>query len=97
MLKLALAAAITLGAASAAFAEAPIMATLATPVAKPSELLAGETLWTCAEKGCLVKTKGADSESWLECRKLVLSVGKVTAYASLDESKLAMCNAAAKK
>jgi hypothetical protein len=97
MLRLALAVAMTLGAASAAFAQAPIMATLSTPVAKPAEVLAGETLWQCAEKGCLVRTRGADSESWLECRKLVLSVGKVTAYGTLDDSKLAMCNAAAKK
>jgi len=97
MLKLALAAAITLGAAGAAFADTPITAALTTAVAKPGEILAGDTLWQCAEKGCVVRTKGPDSESWLECRKLVLQVGKVTAYASLDDGKLAQCNAAAKK
>ena len=46
---------------------------------------------------CVVKTKGADSDSWLECRKFVKQAGKVTAYGSLDESKLAMCNAGAPK
>ncbi len=97
MLKLALAAAITLGAAGAAFADTPITAALNTAVAKPAEFLANDTLWQCAEKGCVVRTKGADTDSWLECRKLVLQVGKVTAYGSLDDSKLAMCNAGAKK
>ena len=97
MLKYALAAAIALGSAGAAFAETAVTATLNTPVAKPIELLANDTLWTCVEKACVVKTKGADTDSWLECRRFVKQAGKVTAYGSLDDSKLAMCNAGAPK
>jgi hypothetical protein len=97
MLKYALAAALVLGSAGAAFAETTITATLSAPVAKPVELLANDTLWTCVEKACVVKTKGGDTDSWLECRRFVKQAGKVTAYGSLDESKIAMCNAGATK
>jgi hypothetical protein len=97
MFKYALAAAIAFGLSSAAFAETTITATLAAPVAKPAELLANDTLWSCVDKNCVVKTKGADTDSWLECRKFVRQAGRVTAYGSLDESKLAMCNAGAPK
>jgi hypothetical protein len=97
MLKYALAAAVALGLSSAAFAETTITATLAAPLAKPVELLANDTLWTCVEKNCVVKTKGADTDSWLECRKFVKQAGRVTAYGTLDDSKIAMCNAGAAK
>ena len=45
MLKIVLVATFTLGMAGAAFAEAPINASLNTAVAKPAEILAGDTLW----------------------------------------------------
>ncbi len=96
MIKFALAAARSLGLSGAAFAEANITAALNTGVAKPTEFLAGDTLWDCTDKACVVRTKGADTDSWLECRKFVRNVGKVVAYGSLDENKLAMCNAGAK-
>jgi hypothetical protein len=96
MFKLALAAAITLATAGAAFAE-PMTAALNTPVAKPTEFIAGSTLWACAEKACVAKTESTETGSWLECRKLVQQVGKVTGYVSLDDNKIAMCNAGAKK
>jgi hypothetical protein len=95
MLKFALAGALALGLSSAAFAETTITATLAAPIAKPVELLANDTLWTCVDKACVVKTKGSDTDSWLECRKFVRQAGRVTAYGSLDDSKIAMCNAGA--
>ena len=63
MLKFALAGALALGLSSAAFAETTITATLAAPIAKPVELLANDTLWTCVDKACVVKTKGADTDS----------------------------------
>lgn len=97
MLKFAIAAALAFGAAGAAFADANVTASLNTAVAKPVEILANDTLWSCVDKSCVVKTKGADTDSWLECRKFVHQVGKVTAYGSLDDSKLAMCNAGAPK
>jgi hypothetical protein len=97
MFKYALAAAVAFGLSGAAFAETTITATLNTAVAKPVELLANDTLWTCVDKACVVKTKGVDTDSWLECRKFVKQAGRVTAYGSLDESKLAMCNAGAPK
>jgi hypothetical protein len=95
MLKFALAVAVALGLSGAAFAETPITATLAAAVSKPTELLANDTLWTCVEKNCVVKTKGSDTDSWLECRRFVKQVGRVSAYGTLDDSKIAMCNAGA--
>ena len=95
MLKFALAAAVALGLSSAAFAESPITATLNTAISKPTELLANDTLWTCVDKACVVKTKGADTDSWLECRRFVKQAGRVTAYGTLDDSKIKMCNAGA--
>jgi len=97
MLKFALAAAVSLGIAGAALADTPITATLNTAVAKPTELLANDTLWTCVDKACVVRNLGSDTDSWLECRKFVKQAGRVTAYGSLDDSKLAMCNAGAPK
>lgn len=97
MLKFALATAIAFSVAGAALAETPITATLNTAVSKPTEVLANDTLWTCIEKACVVKTKGADTDSWLECRRFVAQEGKVAAYGSLDDAKIAMCNAGAKK
>ena len=97
MLKFAIAAALAFGIAGAALAETPVTATLNTPVAKPVELLANDTLWTCVDKACAVKTKGSDTDSWLECRKFVKQAGRVVSYGSLDDSKLAMCNAGAPK
>ncbi|MGZ3400955.1 MAG: CC_3452 family protein [Caulobacteraceae bacterium] len=97
MFKFALAAAVALGMSSAAFAETTITATLNTAVSKPVELLANDTLWTCVDKACVVKTKGSDTDSWLECHKFVKQAGRVTAYGSLDDSKIAMCNAGAAK
>ena len=97
MLKYVLAAAMTFGIAGAALADGNITATLNTPVAKPTEVIAGDTLWSCADKACIVKTPGPDSASWMECRKLVAQLGKVTAYGALEDNKIAMCNAGAKK
>lgn len=97
MLKLALATAIAFSVAGAALADTQITATLNTAVSKPAEILANDTLWTCVDKACVVKTKGADTDSWLECRHFVAQVGKVSAYGSLDSNKIAMCNAGAKK
>ncbi len=97
MFKLALAAAIALGTAGAAFAQAPMTAALNTAVAKPTEFIAGSTLWACADKACVAKTASTETASWLECRKLVQAVGKVTGYVGLDDNKIAMCNAGAKK
>lgn len=97
MLKLCLAAAMVLGTAGAALADSPMTASLNTPVAKPAEVLAGSTLWDCADKTCTVKTVSVETDSWLECRKLVQAVGKVTTYIKLEDNKLAMCNAGAKK
>jgi hypothetical protein len=97
MFKFALAAAVTFGLANAAFAGANVTATLNTPVAKPVETIAGDTLWSCADKSCVVKTAGSDSNSWMECRKLVAQMGKVSAYGNLEDDKIAMCNAGSKK
>jgi len=97
MLKYALAAAVAFGLSGAAFAETTITATLNTAVAAPKEILANDTLWTCVDKACAVKTKGQDTDSWLECRKFVKQAGRVTAYGTLAEDKLAMCNAGAPK
>ncbi len=96
MIKFALAAALSVGLAGAAFAGGNVSAALNTGVAKPTEFLAGDTLWNCTDKACLVRTMGADTDSWLECRKFAHVVGKVTSYGSLDDTKLAMCNAGAK-
>ena len=97
MFKFALAATLAFGIVGAASAESTMTAALNTPVAKPLEFIAGSTLWACAEKACVAKTAGTETDSWLECRKLVQQVGKVTGYVSLDDNKIAMCNAGAKK
>lgn len=92
MLKLSLAAALAFTAAGTAFAEAPQTASLDSPVSGPKEFIAGATLWACVDKTCVVKTASSDTPSYLECRKLVQAVGKVTAYVGLKDDKLAMCN-----
>jgi hypothetical protein len=96
MLKFALAAAVALGLSSAAVAQGPIKATLNTAVAKPTDIQANDTTWSCSEKSCVVKAMGEETDTWLECRKFAQKAGKVVAYGSLNENQLAMCNAGMK-
>ena len=89
------AAAMTLAFAGYAQAQS-VTATLSTPVAKPRQIVLESTLWDCKDSQCKALT-GSEASTWQACRALVRVFGPVSAYAGLDEAKLARCNGSAKK
>ena len=89
------AAALTLAFAASAQAQA-VTATLATPVAKPRQIVLESTLWDCKDAECKALT-GSEAATWQACKALVRVFGPVSAYSGLDEAKLARCNGSAKK
>ncbi|OYX33807.1 MAG: hypothetical protein B7Y99_06840 [Caulobacterales bacterium 32-69-10] len=89
------AAAMTLAFAGYAQAQS-VTATLSTPIAKPRQIVLESTVWQCKESECRALT-GSESGSWQACKALARVFGQVSAYSTLDEAKLARCNASAKK
>jgi hypothetical protein len=77
------------------------MATLATPVAAPSETQVDGVTWHCEADKC---TGQADNRSTLdshmkECRKVAAALGELTSYKSrgreMTQSSVKSCNRAA--
>jgi hypothetical protein len=92
---LALAAAVS-ALAGAALADPAGQASLASPVAKTTNVIAGDGYWTCQASTC---TSGAATDQSLTvsaCKTIVKAVGPVTAYSiagrALPDNLLAKCN-----
>ena len=86
------------GLALAASAEAapPATATLATPVANETTLIAGGSFWRCTGATCVVESDG-DVSAYSSCRDLKSQLGVDIAAISagsrqLDADHLAKCN-----
>jgi hypothetical protein len=77
-------------------------ATLASPVATPSETVIDGITWRCEDTKCVGRSlRAPKSSQTLECRKLALAVGQVTAFRSrgrrLSDDAIAECNGAPAK
>ncbi len=94
------AAALTLFAASAAYADAPVSATLQAPVAAQSRVVAGGAVWSCEGNTCVTVSSSDRANGVAACRELTKAVGAVTAFGNdkraLDAEALTRCNASAR-
>lgn len=97
---LALAAALSLASASAAFADATVVAALQTPMTKPAKIVAGGAVWTCADNACTAANGETRILSVSACHDLGLEVGPMASYGAqgraFADRELARCNAGLK-
>ena len=96
---LSLAAALTLGVAAPAYAQAPsFRAVPVTALTQTSSVITGDTLWNCGPNGCTTAT--ATARPAIVCEMAAKKVGKLASFtadtATFDEAALAKCNAKAK-
>jgi hypothetical protein len=91
-------AALTLGAAGAAFADGQVNATLEQPQSGHLQLIAGGAVFRCAETSCVAGYGPDEAGSVSGCKDLARKVGPLSYYAQtrpLDGKELAKCNAVA--
>ena len=83
--------------AAVAAQAAPVVATLQSPLAKADTVLAGDIAWDCQGATCTSGEVHNDTFSIETCRALGKQVGAVSSFisarGSLDDAKLAKCNA----
>jgi hypothetical protein len=86
--------------AGTAFAAAPVSATLQTPLAAKSRVVAGGAVWTCEGSSCVAPSAIERTVSVSACRELTKVVGAVSAFGNgakmLDADSLARCNVGAR-
>jgi hypothetical protein len=84
--------------ATAAFAAEPVTAKLQAPVASPVKFIAGGAIFSCEGDTCFAGAATSQTFATATCKTVAAKVGAVAAFEgrkSLDESRLAECNAAA--
>jgi len=93
------AAVISLTFAGAAWADGKITASLKTPVAAKTKIVAGGAVFVCEGSNCVALVAPSRAASTAGCKALVKEVGALTAFGSdrkaLDGADLEACNAAA--
>ena len=96
---LAAAAALSFVCASAAFADAPVSATLSAPVTKTVSIVAEGAIFNCKGSSCTATEAPSRANSTIACKAVVKKVGPVTAFGAanrtLTADDLAKCNAVA--
>lgn len=88
----------TLAIAGSALAEAPITAKLTQPVAAKTKVVAGGAVFVCEGDSCLAQSTSSQTFASATCKTLAKTVGPIASFAgakSLDDNRLAACNAAA--
>ena len=87
-------------AAGSANAAGPISATLQSPLASKSRVVAGGALWACEGTSCVATSAVERTISVASCRELAKAVGALSAFGNgdkvFDAEALAKCNAAAR-
>jgi hypothetical protein len=91
------AAALTLAVTTAAHAEGSFAtASLATPVAKTTQVIAGGAVWTCEGDACRAPATSDRTLSVSSCKQLVREVGPVKTYGvdkhALSTDELTRCD-----
>ena len=93
------AAVLSLSFAGVAFADAKVTASLATPVAAKTKVVAAGALFTCEGSTCVANSAIARTVTVAGCKELVKAVGAVTTMTngkrSIEGQDLATCNAVA--
>ena len=91
------AAVLSLSFAGAAWADGKITASLKTPVAAKTKIVAGGAVFTCEGASCVALTAPSRSATTAGCKALAKEVGALTAFGSdrkpLQGADLEACNA----
>lgn len=98
MIAAACAALATLSVSTAAFASDPVTAKLAQPVAQPVKFIAGGAVFDCADDACIAKAATSETFSTATCKQIAAKLGPVASFAgfrTMDDQRLAACNASA--
>ena len=85
-------------AAGAAMADDPITAKLQTPVAEKTKFIAGGAMFNCEGDTCVAAAPTSQTFAASTCKTIADKVGVVASFEgrkTLDEGKLASCNAKA--
>ena len=88
----------TLSAAPALAGSDPITAKLQTPVAQKIKFIAGGAMFVCEGDACVATAPQSTTFASGTCKTIASKVGPLTAFGgfkSLDEARLADCNAVA--
>lgn len=91
-------AALSLGAAGAAFADGQVTATLQQPQSGHMQLIAGGAVFRCESTSCIAGYGPDEAGSLSACKDLTRKVGAVSFYSQnrpLDAKELSKCNAVA--
>jgi hypothetical protein len=84
--------------ATAAFAAEPVTAKLQAPVATPVKFIAGGAIFACDGDTCVAGSATSQTFATATCKAVAAKVGPIATFEgrkSLDQSRLAECNAAA--
>ncbi len=96
LLTLAAAAALSLSLAAPAFAAGEVSATLQSPVAAKTKVVAGGSVFQCVDTTCTAAFPTDRAMSAAACKQLVKEVGPVSAYGRDDKQiDIARCNQSA--
>lgn len=91
-------AALTTLAAGQAFAADAVTAKLSSPVAEKTKFIAGGAMFVCEADACVAAAPTSQTFATATCKTIASKVGAVSSFAgrkTLDEAKLADCNAKA--
>jgi hypothetical protein len=89
---LAAAAALSLAFAGVSIAaDAKVVATLKTPVAAKTKVVAGGAVFNCEGSTCIAVTAPARTDTAKGCKSLSKEVGEVVSFGTLDTDGLAKC------
>lgn len=97
MLAAAAALALTCAAGAATAETAFAEATLAQPLTKPTQVIAGGAVWSCDASSCSAPATSDRTLSVSACKQLVKEAGKINTYRvdrhALTADEVAKCNA----
>jgi len=84
--------------AAPAFADQPVVAKLAQPVAQTVKFIAGGSVFVCDGDTCVARTPTSQTLATDSCKVIASKVGAVTSFAgekAISDARLATCNTAA--
>jgi hypothetical protein len=84
--------------AAPAFADQPVVAKLAAPIAQPVKFIAGGSVFNCQGDTCIARSPTSQTLASDSCRTIASKVGALTSFAgdkAMDEHRLAACNSVA--
>jgi len=84
--------------AAPAFADQPVVAKLAAPVAQPVKFIAGGSVFNCDGDACIARSPTSQTLASDSCKVIASKVGAIVSFAgdkAMDERRLASCNSVA--